>query len=196
MQIQRYKALQILSVLGFETMSRQPNKVLAKRLLNIDSYITPDTVFVDEDLDLVDEMALAESITVTGEMEIPAPRKKKKKLTSEVVPPSPSQAEPIITSDAPNPTPPLTNPASPPSNDKTTSKRRGRQVGIGATIIEALKKNHYTKKEIHTILVLKFPERSARAMKNTVDSQVPTGIRKEKGLQVLKDNENKYYIED
>jgi hypothetical protein len=85
MQIQRCKALQILEVLGFNTMEKQPNKVLANRLLNIDSYITPDTVFTGDDLDLVDEMALAESITVTGEMGVVAPRRKKKKINVEIL---------------------------------------------------------------------------------------------------------------
>jgi hypothetical protein len=165
MQIQRCKALQILEVLGFNTMEKQPNKVLANRLLNIDSYITPDTVFTGDDLDLVDEMALAESITVTGEMGVVAPRRKKKKINVEIPKP---QLEGLRqdhkpTSDAPNPTPPSAVPSSPPSNDrKTSSKRRGRQVGIGATIIEALKKGHYTKNELGTILAVKFPERSAK----------------------------------
>jgi len=146
---------------------------------------------------------LADSITVTGEMEIPAPRKKKKKLTpsstASVHMPKESGAAGGETpssesksSDAPIP------PKKKDSSTKTAqpSKRRGRSPGIGATIIETLKKGHYTKKEVHMVLVQKFPDRSARAMKNTVDSQVPTGIRKEKNIEVLKDYENKYYIEN
>ncbi|HUT62754.1 MAG TPA: hypothetical protein VMZ04_02240 [Anaerolineae bacterium] len=199
MEIPRTKALQILSVLGFESMVKQPNKVLAKRLLNIDSYITPETVFVDEDLDLIDEMALADSITVTGEMDVPAPRKKKKKIEKmqeDLVKEKPAICQPLddalksISSDAPIPPKKVSS-----TKPAQSSKRRGRSPGIGATIIETLKKGHYTKKEIHMVLQQKFPERSARAMKNTVDSQVPTGIRKEKGIEVLKDYENKYYIE-
>jgi hypothetical protein len=71
------------------------------------------------------------------------------------------------------------------------------KVGVIQTIVDTLKKasskNPVTKDDVLEILKTKFPERDERAMKSTVSSQIPSGLRVEKGLEVEK-NDKGYWL--
>ena len=58
----------------------------------------------------------------------------------------------------------------------------------------ATERKPVTKKEIHASLVKLFPDRTADAMQTTVNLQVPSKLRKDKGLTVQK-NENGYWMD-
>jgi hypothetical protein len=73
----------------------------------------------------------------------------------------------------------------------------GKKVGIIAAIIEVLEsasaKKPVTRDEIHAKLVEKFPERDPKGMRNTVMSQVPGCLLKEKGITVNR-NDRGYWL--
>ena len=57
--------------------------------------------------------------------------------------------------------------------------------GVIATIIDLLKKGPITKADILAELVKTFPDREEKAMKSTINIQVPGRIIKDKGLDVV-----------
>lgn len=69
-------------------------------------------------------------------------------------------------------------------------------VGVQATIVAMLLKGPVSKDTIHKALVKKFPDRNADSMKNTINSQVPSGLRIEKGITVHKNEKGKYFIKE
>lgn len=78
---------------------------------------------------------------------------------------------------------------------KERKKREPKKVGVIATIIEMLEKQPTDKISIWNALVEAFPERDSAAMKRTVQSAVPSGLRTIKKIDVKKTNDNKFYIE-
>lgn len=70
--------------------------------------------------------------------------------------------------------------------------------GVIGTIIELLQKadenKPVSKDQILKELSKRFPDRDADGMKKTINIQLPTRIRKDKGFEVLK-NENGYWID-
>lgn len=72
-----------------------------------------------------------------------------------------------------------------------------KKIGIVATIIELLKEagdKGITKREILNKLVMKFPDREPDSMHNTVNCQVPYRLIKNKGLNVWRGEEGRYYL--
>jgi len=61
-----------------------------------------------------------------------------------------------------------------------------KKPGIIATIIKAITKKHRTKKQILAKLEKAFPDRDASKMIKTVNVQVPSRLRKDKGLEIEK----------
>lgn len=90
-------------------------------------------------------------------------------------------------------------PAAKPAAGKTKSDAPApaKKVGVIATIIECLKdgsaKSPVTKEEILAKLVKRFKERDAKSMMSTVHSQVPSGLKSEKGL-IVKSNDQGYWL--
>ena len=74
-----------------------------------------------------------------------------------------------------------------------------KKPGIITRIIEVLrsasKKKPVTKEQILEELKKSFPERDAKAMKNTIGSQIPSGLLTEKNLKVSKDDKGGYWLE-
>jgi hypothetical protein len=73
-----------------------------------------------------------------------------------------------------------------------------KKLGVIATITESLKKKALTEKEIHEILVEKFPERNPDSMMNTIKANVrgkvyPEKLR-DKGFELVKIKGGKYKI--
>lgn len=66
-------------------------------------------------------------------------------------------------------------------------------VGVVGTIIEMLKRGNVTKKDILAELVARFPERNPEAMQRTLNCQLPWHLRKDKGLDIVK-NEKGYSL--
>jgi hypothetical protein len=77
------------------------------------------------------------------------------------------------------------------------SPKGKRGVGVIATIVECLKgaseKFPVTKEAILEVLKVKFPDREERAMKSTVSSQIPSGLKTEKGF-IVKNNAKGYWL--
>jgi hypothetical protein len=69
--------------------------------------------------------------------------------------------------------------------------------GVIGTIVEVLSKatakKPISKAQIADVLAAKFPDRTREAMLKTVNVQVPTRLRKEKNLNIEK-NENGYFV--
>jgi len=93
--------------------------------------------------------------------------------------------------------------ASAPVKAKTETKSKGKAIpkpGVMANIEEqvrgATKKNPISKEDILKVLVQRFPERKADAMRNSVATLLPTDLRKVKGLNVVAVGRNptRYYI--
>jgi hypothetical protein len=89
-----------------------------------------------------------------------------------------------------------------PDKKKAKEKSSGKEkpfvkVGVIQTIIDCLKKasskNPVTKEDILEVLKEKFPDRVESAMKSTVSSQIPSGLRAEKGFEVQK-NDKGYWL--
>lgn len=89
--------------------------------------------------------------------------------------------------------------------DKKPAKKKDdapKKPGVIATIIEQLKKGNkadpVTKDEILKVCVKRFPERQEAAMKSTINSQIPSGLKTEKNLEVkvveLKEGKKGYYL--
>lgn len=73
-----------------------------------------------------------------------------------------------------------------------------KKVGVISTILECLAKagkdKPVTKDEIVKVLVKKFPEREEKAMRSTVNSQVPSGLKTEKNLELQKNGEGGFWL--
>ena len=89
----------------------------------------------------------------------------------------------------------------PKSEPKTKTKSKANlKPGVMATIEGqvrgATKKNPISKEDILKVLVQRFPERKADAMRNSVATLLPTDLRKVKGLNVVAVGRNptRYYI--
>lgn len=99
--------------------------------------------------------------------------------------------------------------AKPTKGEKGTEKKTGKPVatnagggkkpGIIATIIAMLKKGTekkpVTKETILEKLIQEFPDRDSKAMKSTISSQVPSGLKAEKDITV-KRNDKGFWVED
>jgi hypothetical protein len=79
---------------------------------------------------------------------------------------------------------------------KERKKREPKKVGVIAFIVDVLKKGPTDKISIWNGLVEAFPERDSAAMKRTVQSAVPSGLRTIKKIDVKKTNDGKFYIEE
>ena len=91
--------------------------------------------------------------------------------------------------------------AKPKKGDKPAKKEKAfAKVGVIQTIIDSLKsassKKPVSKEDIVKILVDKFPDREERAMKSTVSSQIPSGLRTEKGFEVEKNDKGYWLAKD
>ena len=88
------------------------------------------------------------------------------------------------------------NPATQPRQEEPP--KAPRTVGVVQSIIDALKsaskKKPITRDAILKILVKKFPDREASAMKKTISSQVPGALKTEKGIVVSTDGKGGYWI--
>jgi len=70
---------------------------------------------------------------------------------------------------------------------KKPAKKAGKKgPGVIATIIQSITKKHRTKKQILKILAKTFPEREPEKMMKTINVQVPSRLRKDKGLEIEK----------
>ena len=71
--------------------------------------------------------------------------------------------------------------------DKLVKSDAPKRPGVIQTILECLRgassKNPVTKDDILKVLVKRFPDRPEAAMKSTLNSQVPSGLRAEKDLE-------------
>jgi hypothetical protein len=88
-----------------------------------------------------------------------------------------------------------------PAKKKTVSTPSEKRPGVISCMIEMLRaadsKNPVTKAEILAELCTRFPERTESAMKSTLNMQVPSGLRTEKGLEVSSastDNGKGYWL--
>lgn len=61
-----------------------------------------------------------------------------------------------------------------------------KKPGIIANIIKSITKKHRTKKQILARLEKAFPERDPKKMVKTINVQVPSRLRKDKGLEIEK----------
>jgi hypothetical protein len=88
-------------------------------------------------------------------------------------------------------------PAKAKKKNPSTNGKAARAPGVGDTIVEVLKKasskSPVTKEDILKTCVKRFPDRKPEAMKSTISSQVPTGLRIERKLEVKK-NDNGYWL--
>lgn len=88
-----------------------------------------------------------------------------------------------------------------PAKGKATKEKKEKapkKPGVIATMIECLRaansKKPTTKDAILKILVKKFPDREERAMKSTLNSQIPSGLKAEKNL-IVKSNDKGYWLD-
>jgi hypothetical protein len=81
---------------------------------------------------------------------------------------------------------------------KGSKEEKAKKPGVIATILSILQnasaKKPVKKEEILTQLVAKFPDRPEGSMRSTINIQVPSRLRVEKGVQISK-NENGYWAE-
>lgn len=79
-----------------------------------------------------------------------------------------------------------------------SAPRAPRGVGVIATIIECLKgatkKKPISKETILKVLIEKFPDRQPGAMKSTISSQIPSGLKVEKKIEVQGSNEKGWWL--
>lgn len=81
----------------------------------------------------------------------------------------------------------------------SNAAKKPRGVGVIATILECLrtasKKKPVSKEEILKRLIEAFPDRQPQAMKSTISSQIPSGLKVEKGIIVQGSNEKGWWVE-
>lgn len=93
-------------------------------------------------------------------------------------------------------------PSKPTSDGAAESTPKGnvapRRPGVITRIIEVLKeaspKSPATKESILAALVVSFPDREQKAMRNTVSSQVPSALKAEKGIVVQTDGKGGFWL--
>lgn len=78
---------------------------------------------------------------------------------------------------------------------KPEKEKKKKAPGVIATIAKAISKKARTKKQILKVLVKAFPERDPEKMMKTINVQVPSRLRKDKGLNIEK-GANGYLIMD
>jgi len=85
-----------------------------------------------------------------------------------------------------------------PVKKKAPPKPGNKGPGVIQTIIkclrEASKKKPISKDKILAKLVKAFPDREEKAMKSTISSQIPSGLKTEKGLEVKTDGEGGFWL--
>jgi hypothetical protein len=83
-----------------------------------------------------------------------------------------------------------------PAAKKAAPKKAPKKGGVIASIIEALEKGPKTHKQLHAMLVKKFPDRKPESMLNTIRVQVPGRINRERDFSLEKDDKGRFSIVD
>ena len=82
---------------------------------------------------------------------------------------------------------------------KTAKSKEPRKPGVIATIAKhvekATKRKPISKEQLLEILVDEFPDRESDSMKRTIDVQLPARLRKEKDLNIVRNDKGSYYID-
>ena len=79
------------------------------------------------------------------------------------------------------------------AKEAKTPKEPGKP-GVIATIISEITAGPKTKEEILTVLGKLFPERDTEAMKSTLTIQLGGRLKKDKGMNILKDDQGRYSL--
>lgn len=77
---------------------------------------------------------------------------------------------------------------------KSSNAPTGKKPGVIATIVECLEKKPCTHEQILAVLTKKFPDRNPDQMAATIKVQVPSRLRKDKGLKIDRDDKGRYAI--
>lgn len=194
MKISRSDAVALMEALDYKTAARWSLKKLADKITGLPDILDEETEIEDKKLSKLlkevlnavendDEIVVLEDEVEEEETEEEAPKPKKKgdKKTAKRGSKKASDDEETETE--------AEEEESVPVKPKPAKKGPGKRgVGVIATIIEELRKasakKPTTKEKILAVLVKKFPDRDPKAMKSTVSSQIPSGLRTEKGLVV------------
>lgn len=76
----------------------------------------------------------------------------------------------------------------------TDKKKSEKKMGVIDTVIDCLKKEHTTVKNIVKVLVKKFPDRNPESMENTTNRCIKSYLRTEKNIVVDQDSKGKFFI--
>lgn len=193
MKLSRSDAVALMEALDYKTAARWSVKKLADKITGLPDILDEETEVEDKKLAKLlkkvlnaveneDEIVVLEDEAEEEETEEEAPKPKKKSAKKAVKRGSKKASEDEAEDEA-------EEEESVPVKSKPAKKGPGKRgVGVIATIIAELRKANAkkptTKEKILAVLVKKFPDRDPKAMKSTISSQVPSGLRTEKGLVV------------
>lgn len=190
MKLSKSDAVALMEALDYKTAARWSVKKLADKITGLPDILDEETEVEDKKLAKLlkkvlkaveneDEIVVLEDEAEEEEAVEEAP-KPKKKGAKKAVKRSRKKASDDEDDEEEESVPVKPKPA------KKGPGKRG--VGVIATIIAELRKANAkkptTKEKILAVLVKKFPDRDPKAMKSTISSQVPSGLRTEKGLEV------------
>lgn len=86
------------------------------------------------------------------------------------------------------------NPAEKKRGKKEKAAKEPKGPGVIATILDIVKSGPHSKEEILTKLTAAFPSRDATSMKNTINVQLPARMSKERGVEIVKDEQGRFFV--
>ena len=192
LEVTTLQAVALFEALGFKTARKWDPDRLQAKLAEIDE--APNDLGDEALNELVDKILGADKIVVIApEAEEPEPEE------PEAEEPEAEEAEPE------EPEAPKTKKgkgkgkAAPAKTGKTKTpaKKAGTgkpKVGVISTIIDCLKSKPHTKDQLLAVLTKKFPDREPDGMKQTINIQVPSRLKTDKDLKVVRDDKGRYSI--